>query len=351
MQTAASSSRPFLPEARHVPPASEMAIIARLLLTHNADFSAMSDVAEQRQMPARVRLALKAAVGAASLAGTPALAEISANFAAALKSVSAFDWLLDGGAVRLPLNTRLIASTTVPQGYAVGEGKAKPVSRLSLKQSDMALHKTSCVLVVSTELSRSAEPGAQGLIGTELRGGVSAATNTAFFDPVSGILAGITPIPSTGNPVGDLDAALGAVDLGEGSAPVWITTPAIAKRLSTWTGGGPSLMFPSMGPQGGELVNLPAIVSSALPTGHLVLLDAAGVGLADAGIELDKATSADVEMLDNPVGDGVTPVGATSMMSLWQMNCVGLRAERQISWLRLRDRAISTISGIAWTAP
>lgn len=61
MQTA---SRPFLPDARHVPASAEFGLICRLLLQRKGDFADLADFAEQRQLPGRVQRALKAAIPA-----------------------------------------------------------------------------------------------------------------------------------------------------------------------------------------------------------------------------------------------------------------------------------------------
>jgi hypothetical protein len=52
-------------------------------------------------------------------------------------------------------------------------------------------------------------------------------------------------------------------------------------------------------------------------------------------------------MLDNPTNDGVTPT-ATTMVSLYQTHCVGLRAERYINWAKRRTSAVSFLGSVTW---
>ena len=53
--------------------------------------------------------------------------------------------------------------------------------------------------------------------------------------------------------------------------------------------------------------------------------------LADGGIELDSARNVALQLNDTPVP------GATSLLSLYQANCIALKAARWISWARADD--------------
>jgi hypothetical protein len=349
MQTAVPS-RPFLPaDAQHVPASAEFGLICRLLL-RNDDFASLADLAEQRQLPGRVQRALRSAVPAAGLTGgaNDALRDISFAFAETLAEISVFDRLMRDGAVRLPSNTtRIIAATTLPQAHAVGEGKAKPLTSLALTASDTALHKAVAALIISVELARSSEPGAAQMITRLLRNAVAYATDVLLLDQTAGLLAGVVATASGGDPLADISALLTGIDLGEASRPYFLVEPVAAKKLCVKNAAGVRV-FPDMTPMGGQMVGVETLVSSALPDGYFVALDAAGVGLADNGIEPSRARHADAEMSTTPTADGLAPVGATGMTSLWQNNLVGIRAEREISWKMLRPRAISAVSGVAY---
>jgi hypothetical protein len=53
-------------------------------------------------------------------------------------------------------------------------------------------------------------------------------------------------------------------------------------------------------------------------------------------------------MDDNPqTQDGTTGTG-TSLVSLWQTNMLGLRAEREITWKLVRAAAVQYLSGVAY---
>lgn len=69
------------------------------------------------------------------------------------------------------------------------------------------------------------------------------------------------------------------------------------------------------------------ILSHAAET-RLVLLDAAAIAVADAGVEISPSQQAAVQMDTAPVD------GAASLMSLWQTHSMGLRSIRYVHWVK-----------------
>jgi HK97 family phage major capsid protein len=99
---------------------------------------------------------------------------------------------------------------------------------------------------------------------------------------------------------------------------------------------------------GGTFFGIPVVTSNAVPiesdaTTSIVLMDASQIFLADeGGITLDVSMEASLQM------DGAPSAGATTLVSLWQNNMVGLRAERYINWQRRRDAAVAVLSQITY---
>jgi len=76
---------------------------------------------------------------------------------------------------------------------------------------------------------------------------------------------------------------------------------------------------------------------------NIYLIDAAEVMLADdGGVTLDVSREASLQMDDAP------SAGAQSLVSLWQNNLIGLRAERYINWMKRRATAALFISGVTY---
>ncbi|MNE19564.1 Phage capsid family protein [compost metagenome] len=110
--------------------------------------------------------------------------------------------------------------------------------------------------------------------------------------------------------------------------------------------------FPGISMNGGVLFGLPVIVSEYVPSdsgGSLVaLVNASDIYEADeGGIDLSMSTEASLQM-DNAPDNPTT--ASTVLVSLWQRNLVGFRAERTINWARRRDSAVAWLDNVNWGA-
>ncbi|MNV94474.1 hypothetical protein D3C71_1892750 [compost metagenome] len=59
------------------------------------------------------------------------------------------------------------------------------------------------------------------------------------------------------------------------------------------------------------------------------------------------STEASLQMDNEPDNPSTA---STVMVSLWQRNLVGFRAERTINWARRRTSAVSYLTGVSWGA-
>jgi hypothetical protein len=108
--------------------------------------------------------------------------------------------------------------------------------------------------------------------------------------------------------------------------------------------------FPGMTMNGGILFGLPVIVSEYVPTataGSIVaLVNASDIYLGDeGGIDLSMSTEASLQMDSDPANP---TIDSTVLVSLWQRNLVGFRAERTMSWARRRTSAVAYLTGVNW---
>ena len=85
-------------------------------------------------------------------------------------------------------------------------------------------------------------------------------------------------------------------------------------------------------------------MSHFLGHGVIILLDADAVMYADGGVELDASEHALVQMSDSPDSP---PTASTTMTSLWQMNLVGLRLTRYLTWQLRRSDSVAMLVGLA----
>ncbi|MNP44953.1 Phage capsid family protein [compost metagenome] len=110
--------------------------------------------------------------------------------------------------------------------------------------------------------------------------------------------------------------------------------------------------FPGITMNGGTFQGLPVITSQYLPAdssgGIVALINASDIYVADeGGIDLSMSTEASLQMDNEPDNPSTA---STVMVSLWQRNLVGFRAERTINWARRRTSAVSYLTGVSWGA-
>ncbi|MFD2404897.1 phage major capsid protein [Azorhizophilus paspali] len=225
--------------------------------------------------------------------------------------------------------------------------------------------KVANIAVATMEVIRDSSPAADGIIRDQLAAALRERLDIDFIDPdkaaVSGaspasILNGVAGIVSSGT---DADAvradlkALFSAFIAANNAPtsgvfIMTATQALALGLMQNALGQPE--FPTVTMSGGSLMGLPVIVSEYVPTdssGSLVaLVNASDIYLGDeGGIDLSMSTEASLQMNDTP--DNPT-TATTVLVSLWQRNLVGLRAERTIAWARRRTSAVAYLTGVNW---
>lgn len=267
----------------------------------------------------------------------------------------------------VPFRTPLIGQTSGGDGYWVGEGQAKPLTKFDFNRTTLEPLKVANIAVATMEVIRDSSPAADGIIRDQLAAALRERLDIDFIDPAKAAVAGVSPasilngvsgIPSSGT---DADAvradlkALFSAFIADNNAPtsgvfVMTATQALALGLMQNALGQPE--FPTVTMNGGTLMGLPVIVSEYVPTasaGSLVaLVNASDIYLGDeGGIDLSMSTEASLQMDNSP--DNPT-TASTVLVSLWQRNLVGFRAERTINWARRRASAVAYLTGVNWGA-
>lgn len=268
---------------------------------------------------------------------------------------------------RIPFYSRLGAQTSGGAGYWVGEGNAKPLTKFDFSESTLTPLKVANIAVATMELIRDSNPSADGIIRDQLAAALTERLDIDFIDPAKAAVAGISPASIlngvTGIPSSGTDAAAVRTDLQAlyrqfilaNNAPtsgVWVMDAVTALALGMMQNPLGQAEFPGVGMNGGSFQGMPVIVSQYLPRdsagGIVALVNASDVYVADeGGIDLAITTEASLQMDDNPDN----PTSATTVLvSLFQRNLVGFRAERAINWTRRRASAVSYLTGVNWGA-
>lgn len=274
---------------------------------------------------------------------------ISSGFVESLRSVSAFDRLMERDLRRVPLRTRIASVTLGATGGVVGEGVPMPIQRLTLAGTQLEQRKATAIIVLADELMRSIEPGANAFLAAELRAGVGAATDADF---VAGLIAGATSITSTGSDAAtvreDFSALLAAVRTGAQSRLAFLMAADTAKVLATMPTSSGAMGFADMTPAGGAIGGVQVIVSDGIPDdssgARVLLVDASRVAAGSDVVTLDSAAHATIQLDDSPTA----PDAATTFTSLWQRNLLAVRASRYFGFEVTGTDSVAVLTGVNW---
>ena len=265
---------------------------------------------------------------------------------------------------RVPFRVPLVGQTSGGDGYWVGEGQAKPLTKFDFSRTTLEPLKVANIAVATMEVVRDSSPSADIIIRDQLAAALRERLDIDFIDPTKAAVSGVSPAsilngvngtPSSGNDAdavrSDIRALFGAF-IAANNAPtsgVFIMQATTALALSLMQNPLGQAEFPGLSMTGGVLFGLPAIVSEYVPDGIVALVNASDIYVGDeGGIDLSMSTEASLQMdnaPDNPSTD------ETVLVSLWQRNLVGFRAERSINWARRRASAVAYLTDVEWGAP
>lgn len=266
---------------------------------------------------------------------------------------------------RIPFRVPLVGQPSGGDGYWVGEGQAKPLTKFDFSRTTLEPLKVANIAVATMEVIRDSSPSAEVIIRDQLVAALRERLDRDFIDPAKASVNGVSPasilnaigaLPSSGS---DADSVrvdiktLFSAFIAANNAPtsgvfIMSATTALALSLMQNPLGQPE--FPGITMNGGVLFGLPVIVSEYVPTdstGSLVaLVNASDIYLGDeGGFDLSMSTEASLQMDDSP--DNPT-TASTVLVSLWQRNLVGFRAERAINWALRRPSGVAYLSGVNW---
>jgi hypothetical protein len=321
----------------------DFVMFAKALVAGMGDRGRAAELATAWGASPRIVSILKAAVSANVLADLAPYQLIASAFTESLRNFGLFDAMLADGFVRAGFNSVLGLVTTGATGETPVEASPKLISALALGANQTLLPKKSTAIVaISDELARSA--AAENLIGNELKNACAVAVDTAFLTVA---LVGVSGQASAGSSLANITTDLAylasTVSTSARSRLYFATTPTLCRKLAFKSDTVGARAFPQLGPLGGQIANVPVIISDAITAGDLLLFDAAGLAAAaDPAIMLDFSSQADIQLSttsDSP------PTAATVLQSLWQSNLRGLRAERYWAAVRLRTSAIARVTG------
>ena len=265
---------------------------------------------------------------------------------------------------RVPFNIQMPATTTGSTVNWVGENAPKPVTRMDFTTVNLRWAKAAGIIVLTDELVRFSNPAAEAVVRQDLIDAMTQFLDRQFVDPgvaevtnvsPASITNGVSPSTATGTNEAafraDAKTMLStflAANLST-SGGVWIMTQQQALALSLMINALGQPSFPTITGEGGTLIGYPVIASENLPaTGGspadgypIIFAKGPEIMLADDGqTVIDASNQASVQMDGAPDSP---PTASTTLVSLWQMNMTGIRAERWINWKKRRSTAVAFI--------
>ena len=267
---------------------------------------------------------------------------------------------------RVPFNVKIPRQTAGATANWVGEGLSKPVSNLQFDNVTVPWAKIAVICVITQELARFSSPDDEMLVRDDRIATIAQFVDKQFIDAAVAAVAGVKPgsinntspnIPSSGYNVAHVTTDLSAAMLAMTAAnialrrPVWIMSPQAAMYLGTLRTAQDILAFPSMGVGTAlSLMGIPVIVSGNVPVAaglsSITLLEQSELMVADDGqTMIDTSTEASLQ------ADSAPATPPTPLISLWQQNLLGIKAERFIYWLMRRVAAAQEITGFPAATP
>ena len=271
---------------------------------------------------------------------------------------------------RIPFRVPIVTQPTGSSAWWVGEGDGKPLTKPSFGRTTLAPLKVATIAVATMELLRDSSPSAEILIRDDLAAAIAERIDVSFIGTtgagnvsVSGvspasITYGAEAIAATGTGDADdirLDFRSAMQKFIDSKNPlntgVVVMSSATALALSLMLNPLGQPEFPGITMQGGTFQGLP-VMTSEYVSDFIVIMNASDVWFADdGGVNIDMSTEASLQMVggndEGSTQTSITPT-ATSVVSLWQTNSVGFRAERTLDWALRRSTAVVVITGVAY---
>jgi HK97 family phage major capsid protein len=267
----------------------------------------------------------------------------------------------------IPFNTRMPRQTSGATVGWVGQGAPKPVTKLQFDTVTVPHAKIAAIIAITDELARMSTPSAEATVRQDLLESIAQFMDVQFIDQTiaasadvspGAITNGITGVDSTGGTVAqvtaDLNAALTSLATSNIAmrSPYWVMHTRSFNYLRTLRTAQDIFAFRDE-LNAGRLMGYPVVVSNNVPLrdqnagggteGYITLFDASEIFMADDGeTMLDVSREASLQM------DSAPSAGAQALVSLWQNNLVGIRAERYVYWQRRRDAAVYQIDMVTY---
>ena len=266
----------------------------------------------------------------------------------------------------VPFNVQIPRMTTGASVGWVGESQPKSVTSEAFDSITLRWAKAAAIIAITQELARFSSPSAEAVIRDDLRRAMTEFLDRQFIDSSVAEVTNVSPASITNGvtavtPTGTTASAF-RTDLKTLLAPIitanipldsgaFIMHPSTALSLVLMQNSLGQPVFPTVTRTGGTVQGFPVVVSSNVPAaggspadGYMIIFVVQDeVLLADDGQTIiDASDQASIQMDSAPDSP---PTASSAYVSLWQLNWIGLRVERWITWKKRRSQAAQYIQG------
>jgi HK97 family phage major capsid protein len=271
----------------------------------------------------------------------------------------------------VPFMVRMPRQTSGASAGWVGQGAPKPVSKPGFDSVTIPHTKLAVICAITEELARFSSPSAEATVRQDLVETIATFMDVQLVSPTVAAVNDVSPASitngaqayiSTGNSVAqvtnDLNLAMTymATNNINQRNRYWLLHPRTANYLMTLRTTQDIYAFRDEMSRG-VLLGVPFLMSTNMPLfdqgsptaspasleTYIILVEASEIFLADDGqVMLDVSREASLQM------DSAPSAGAQSLVSLWQNNLVGIRAERYVYWARRRPASVVYIRQVAY---
>lgn len=369
-QRARDASRPYMSVRSNSAPGHAFTKYAMLLLASHGNLMQAAEMAKHHcKDDPRIELVLKAAVAAGTTTDSTWAApllpyqDMAGEFIELLRPMTILGKMAPSMR-QVPFNIRMARETAGATAGWVGQGKPKPVGKLSFDTVSLPWSKIAVIIALTEELVRFSSPSAVAVCQADMLKTIAQFMDEQFISPSvaisanvspASVLNGVTATPSTGSTVAAIMTDVATlrnrfhIANSNMATAFWVMNPRTVDYLAMLRTAQDVFAFPSI-EANGTWFRRPIIASQSVSldygspsASYIALIDAAEVLLADDGqITLDVSREASVQM------DSAPSDGAQSLVSFWQNNLVGLRAERYVHWLKRRSSAAYFIDGVTY---
>jgi HK97 family phage major capsid protein len=264
----------------------------------------------------------------------------------------------------VPFNISVPRQLTETTGYWVGQGDVKPVSSATFDTVTLGFNKLAAISVITEELARFSSPSAEATVRDSLAAAIVYRMDRDLLDPTKAAAAGVnpasltygvSPTTATGTTADAFRDDFGTMmstylqnNMSTRGA-VLVMTEDQALKLSLMVNTLGQLEFPNLSSDGGNVRGTPVITSqNVVATGGsptdgypIIAIHAPSILVADdGGVSIDISREASLQMNDAPDSP---ETASTVMVSLWQRNLLGIKAERYVTWTKGRSAAVQFI--------